>query len=119
MEAISNVDRIVLLLRQRLEERAKSAKPSATGQTSSSHLANRGGLTPVQALAAAEGVDEHQVRRAVIQNLLAHQLGRKLINDARFQQVVDRVTETLERDPASAKLLAQVISELRASSGAA
>ena len=110
MEPISNVDRLVLLLRQRLQERSKAgAAPrkddhSAVGEPDT-----------LKGLAAIEGLDERQLRRALIQNILADQFGAGLINDAKFQQVVDRVVETIEGDGEASKLIAKVLVELRAS----
>lgn len=113
MDPISNVDRIALLLRHRLSERAKAAGAASVSKTST----NRRDPTPIeraQALAAVEGIDDRQLRRALIQGLLGDQLGGELINEAKFQQVVDRVTETLEADAGSAKLLDRMVRELRA-----
>lgn len=112
MDPVSNVDRLVLLLRQRLMERSKSEPARKAGKAAERHA---GGLDSVQALAAVENVDDRQLRRALIQNLLAEQFGAGVINEAKFQQVVDRVTETLEADTAAAGLLSRVVTELRAS----
>jgi len=38
-----------------------------------------------------------------------------VINEAKFQQVVDRVTETLADDEGSSKLMSLLLGELRAS----
>ncbi len=111
MEPISNVDRLVLLLRQRLEERTRAAglrKPSPKGDRQASPLAQ------VQALAAIDGVDDQQLKRALIQSLLTEQFGSELINEAKFQRVVDKVTETIDGEEGSARLLSRIVSELRA-----
>jgi len=70
---------------------------------------------PVQALAAINDLDDHQLKRALIQNILVEQLGEGLLNDARFQQVVDRVTDTISGDAEAARLLSRLASELRVS----
>jgi len=64
-------------------------------------------------MAAIETADEKPLRRAVIQNLLADQLGEGLLNDAQFQQIVSRVTDAIEEDRDAAELLSRVIAELR------
>lgn len=74
-------------------------------------------IDSLQALAALEGVDDRRLRRALIQNVLADQFGGDLLNEARFQQVVDRVTETLEQDTAGLRLLDRVVTELREAAG--
>ena len=109
MDPISNTDRIIAILRQRLRERSASAEKSA-GQGS------RPVPTPVglAALSALDGADRLQLRRACIQALLADQLGGGLLNDAQFQQVVTRVVETICEDRTAVGLLDRVVDELRA-----
>jgi len=67
----------------------------------------------LRALAATETVDDHQLRRALIQNILLDQFGHGLVNEMKFQQVVERVTEALEADPAGTALLNRCVVELR------
>lgn len=112
MEPISNIDRLVLLLRQRLQERSKMA-PSKLAQRRGERPAS--GLDNVQALAGVDGVDDHQLSRALVQSILVDQFGTGVINDAKFQQLIDRVTETLVEDAAASSLLARMVGELRAS----
>lgn len=110
MDPISNTDRLVLLLRQKLQERAKAARGGRTGTKANAGTEQVSGI---KALAAVEGTDERLLRRAFIQNLLADQLGPELLNDAQFQQIVSRVTETIEEDAAASKLLTRLIADLR------
>ncbi len=110
MDPVSNIDRLVLLLRQRLQERTQLVARQGGQRTS---LTQPAGVDGLQALAALEAVDDRQFRRALIQSILAEQLGGKLINEAKFQQVVDRVAETLGADAESAKLLDRVASDVR------
>jgi hypothetical protein len=112
MDPISNVDRLAKLLRQRLAERAKADAKRAERRGPSDAAASRPGGA-VQALAAAEGVDDRQLRRALIENILADQLGQELINEAKFQQVVERVTEALADDSGTARLLDRIVREMR------
>lgn len=115
MDPISNVDRLVFLLRQRLQERARTETVAKGARKPASRESESPlGLDKLQALAAVDGIDDRQFRRALIQNILTDQLGAKLINEAKFQQVVDRVTETLEDDPNASRLLNRIVGELRA-----
>ena len=115
MDPVSNVDQLVLLLRQRLLERTRAAKgqPAQPRNRTQSPLAPTG-LDNLQALAAIEGVDDRQLRRALVQSILADRLGGQLINGARFHQVVDKVTETMEAEAGASKLLSRLVGELRA-----
>lgn len=112
MDPISNIDRVVLLLRQRLQERAKLGSSKAARNEQDPGAS---GLDNVQALAAVDGVDDGQLGRALIQGILVEQFGSDVINDAKFQQVVDRVTETLASDEDGSQLMARVVGELRKS----
>ncbi len=114
MDPISQIDQLVLVLRQRILERSKTSgargKPSARESGTAS-------VDNLKALAAVEAVDDHQLRRALIQNILADQFGRGLVNETKFQQVVERVTEALEADETGAALLNRFVRELRDSVG--
>jgi hypothetical protein len=112
MDPISNVDRLAMLLRQRLAERSKADARRADGRRSAERPA-AGQPPAVEALASAEGVGERQLRRAVVENILADQLGQGLRNEARFQQVVERVTDALADDPGTARLLNRVVEDMR------
>jgi hypothetical protein len=112
LDPINNVDRLVLVLRRRLEERARlAAGGAATRKPADPALAR----TSLEALAAVETVDDRQLRRALVQNILAEHLGPELINEANFHQVVESVTQTIEREPACAELMGRALKELRAS----
>jgi len=112
MDPISNADRLALLLRQRLLDRSKTASASKAKGADPRAAARSEGP---QALARLGGLDEKQLRRALIQTLLADQFGDRLMNDARFQQVVDRVSEALDDDPDSLALVNRVLADMRAS----
>ncbi|WP_426000357.1 hypothetical protein [Caulobacter sp. DWR1-3-2b1] len=108
MTRINSTEGLVALLRQRLLARAKTggARPSAAAARAEPSL--------VQALAEIEGLEERPLRRVLIQEVLADHFGRELVNDARFQQVVDRVTAALDEDPETSQVFARVIADLRA-----
>ena len=117
MEPISSTDRLVLILREKLAERARLAGAPASRASQAVRPAGEAatGINSVHALAAVEGIDDHQLGRALIQSILSEELGPDLINEAKFQQVVDRVTDALEAEPSSSRLLTRMLAELRAS----
>lgn len=116
MDPISNVDQLVLLLRQRLEARATGSKSSKSGKAGGpkSPAPNTSGTGAIAALAAVDNLDERQFHRALIQNILVEKFGEHLVNEAQFQQVVDQVNAYLEADEESGRLLARVTGDLRA-----
>jgi hypothetical protein len=111
MDPVSSTDRLIALLRQKLQERAKTSSRGVVARKGEERRPAE--PTGIQALAAVEGVDERQLRRAFIQNLLADQLGPALVNDGQFQQIVTRVTDAIDEDAAASRLLSRVIADLR------
>ena len=113
MEPISNTTRLALLLRQRLLERSRAAGGGNAKDPGADVPSHPTGLDTVQALAGVDGMDERHLRRALIQDILSDQFGSEMLNQAKFQQVVDNVTSALEDDAGASALLASVISNLR------
>jgi hypothetical protein len=112
MDPISKTDRLIALLRQRLQERSRAAQAGRRGKASQQKSAAP--LSGLAALPALQGLDQAQLRRTCIQALLADQFGPELLNEPQFQQIVSRVTDALAADDRSAALLDRVVSELQA-----
>lgn len=110
MDPISNADRLAALLRQRLLDRARAA-----GSAQAKEKAGQGAVVDrVYAAGGVEPRDERQLRRTLIQTILADEFGSELLNEAGFHQVVDRVLDAIEGDAAAAALLDRVTSEASA-----
>jgi len=114
MDPISDADRIVLLLRQKLREREKTLGAGTTARRKASDRAGDSEATGIRALLAIDGVDDRQLRRTFIQTILTDQFGSAAVNDAKFQQIVQRVTDAIEEDQDTAALLTRVVREFRA-----
>lgn len=117
MDPVSNVDQIVHVLRQRLQERSKAGRGERRGSATGAIQARPGGLERLRSIAAVENLDERQLRRALVQSLLVERFGGDVLNDAKFQQVIDEVLAALESDQATSRLVGQVTSALRAVAG--
>jgi hypothetical protein len=107
MDPVSGADRLAALLRQRLLERSRAAGTATREQKEASGTIDR-----IYASGPVEPQEDRQRRRALIQTILAEEIGPGLINDAGFQQVVDRVLGAIEDDEAAAALLGRVTSAL-------
>jgi hypothetical protein len=114
MDPIANANRIAMLLRQRLQERAKSAGAERGGRKDPPGVGDTARKSATGGAGAIEALDDRRLKRALIENILADQFGGELINDAKFQQVVDQVTEAIEAEAGGALLLAKAAAELRA-----
>jgi hypothetical protein len=113
MDPIANANRIAMLLRQRLQERAKSAGAGRGGRKEAPGAGDASRKSSVRGAGVIEALDDRRLKRALIENILADQFGGGLINDAKFQQVVDQVTEAIETEAGGALLLAKAVAELR------
>lgn len=114
MDPVSNANRIATLLRARLQERAKAgtAARTAPGDRKGSDEAARKGAA--RGADAIGGLDDRRLKRVLIEDILTDHFGTKLVNDARFQQVVDQVTEAIEGDSEGAAIFSRVVADLRA-----
>ena len=113
MDALSNVDRLVLLLRQRLEQRNRTGSVGTSGRISRvapDSVISTEGLTGDLALA---GAADDQLQRALVEQLLTDQFGAALVNDVRFQQVVDRVAHLLADDADMRDVLDTALATIR------
>lgn len=118
MDPISQVDQLVLLLRQRLLERS-AARPRHRSESGvRGDLARLSASQRLQQIAALDALGERGVRRGIVQSLLAEHLGRELLNDANFQQTIDDVVDALERDEKGRAVMREVIVQLRRTAGA-
>ena len=109
---INAADRLILLLRERLSQRAKASRGAAE-RRGGAGAPRATSADTVRALAGVEGVDERHLRRALIQNLLVESFGETVVLDAQFQQVIERVTQTIEADPKGANLLQRLVRTLK------
>lgn len=115
MDPISNVDRLAMLLRQKLVERSKKGSATRSGDRAATRTVSPSEPSGLEALAASAEVDERVLRRAMVHSILADQFGPALINTAEFQNVVTRVTDAIEQEPVSSRLLSAAIADMRRS----
>ena len=108
MDPISHADRLAALLRQRLAERGRTDRAARRGAQSA---AGDRTIDRVEALGTAEEGSGRGRRRVLVETILSDELGPHLLNDAGFQQVVDRVVDALEADAAAADLLGRAVDE--------
>lgn len=113
MEALSTADRFVVLLRQKLAERAQAKALPGKRAGAADRAARAAPHRPVAELAAQAGADDRTLRRTIVEQLLTDHLGTELANEPRFQQVVERVTELIAADDQLGGMLMEVMAEVR------
>ena len=115
MDPVTTANQAVILLRQRLLERARTVSTKAkTSDTSTIYATDRDHAVPTQSLLQQDGMDERLLGKLLIESLLSNEFGAQLVNDAQFQQVVEKVMTALETDPATADMLQKSLNAVRA-----
>jgi len=114
MTRITNNHALMALVRQQLSKvsRAKSsgiAKISSHGASKKSN-----GISSIRRLSKTDDFSDEELARAVVQTLLADEFGDGLVNDAKFQQVVDRITRIITEDPQTKSLMEKSLQEMKA-----
>lgn len=112
MEALSNADRFVVLLRQKIAERANAKVASGKRPTAVTRTA-KGSQRSITGAIAQAGADDRNVRRTIIEQILTDSLGAQIANEPRFQQIVERVAEIINADVDLGAMLAEVVAEIR------
>lgn len=105
MTRIGPTEQVLVLLRARLEQRARAASP-ATKEAPDAQAR-------LQALAALGDLPRRSFRQALVRGLLADRIGEALAGDPAFDQVVREVLELVESNPETAALLEQAGAALR------
>ena len=114
MARISNVDQVLLLLREQLQRSERSGPAARKRKPGQAKEASPRPLDGVRALAALDTLSDDDVKRTLVRGLLADQLGDGVTNDARFQQVADDVVRMLLDAPDGRTLLDGALAQLRA-----
>lgn len=116
MTRISNVDQVLLLLQEQLKRVGKNRRANAKRSASRTNPTTSSPIDRVRLLSALDALSEDDVRRALVQGLLAEAFGERLTNDASFQSVVDRVARIIAESPDGPALLDRAVLQLRTTS---
>jgi hypothetical protein len=113
MDPVSNTDRIVRLIRQRMEERSKATASSKGQKVAHPQARGRAAIPAITGELNRAGAADGLLRRVLVEQLLVDQFGPALVNDARFQQIVDQVTEAMMSDRVIGSLISQAVNDLQ------
>jgi hypothetical protein len=113
MIPVSNTDRLVRQIRQRLEERSSAGINVKAGSTDRVRPRGSAAVKAITSPIAKSGIEEEHLQRLIVEHLLVEQLGPKLANDAKFQQVIDQVTQSMTADISTKALMEEVLNQLR------
>lgn len=104
MTRIDSNQQLIQLVRQQLSRvsRAKVARSAKLKNTTSRSPTT--GISTTQQLSESGDFTEEEMQRALVHGILVEEFGESLINEAQFQQIVDRITRQLQQDEDSAAL---------------
>jgi hypothetical protein len=112
MESISKSDRLVQLLRLRLQDEVR-AKLTKSRKSSVVSRREAKSAQEISAQFAREGVEDRQLKRSIVEQLLVDRFGPGLVNDVKFQNIIFETTELMENDEEIARLFESVLNHLR------
>jgi hypothetical protein len=113
MTRISNVDQVLLLLREQLQRAGAGRKTARKSRTGRADPAAARPLDRVRALAALDTLNEDEVRRALVRGMLTEEFGEGVGNDAALQQLVDDVVRIIGDTPGGSDLLDRAVAQLK------
>jgi len=114
MTRISQVDQILMLLRQQLQGKAKaerSGRGTRTAQTAPQQ--RKSAAKRIEALARTGGMDEDDLARSLIGALLVDEFGEDVANDHKFRKLVDEVHRIVSSDPQARAIMADALRKVR------
>jgi len=110
---ITNGEQIALVLQarlNRLKKQKKASRNEAKNNVDPPAPSERDALAEI---AANQNLCEDGLARQVVGHLLEEEFGAEFALDHRFSLIVNKVSEMLQKDEASAKVLSATIEELK------
>lgn len=111
MTRITSSDQVLLLLRSHLDRaqgnKRKKTAAAARGATTASTRLQR-----VQRMANDQALSNSEIRRSLLAGMLAEEFGDAVVNDSKFQQMVDDVLRVVEQDERGRTLLDRAVTQL-------
>lgn len=114
MTRISNVDQVLMLLRQQLQRLGKADR-SAKGSSTAAMRAEHRPPAPIriEAVLRDAPLSEEDLARTLIQAMLVDEFGEAVANDHKFQNVSAEVYRLVAQDPEASRVLSAALAGLR------
>lgn len=117
MTRISNVDQMLMLLRQQLQRMSKSDKSRKSSATSSTATQKREtAARRIEAIVQRDDLGDDDLARTLLRALLVDEFGEAAANDHKFQKLVDEVYRIIASDANARNLLDSAMKEVRKAS---
>ena len=120
MTRITNVDQVLMLLRQQLQHMSKSERSKRSGKASTAATGQRRpALGRIEAISRSDDLSEDELARTLVGALLVDEFGEAVANDPKFQQLVGEVHRIIGSDTDSRRLLRDALQEVEKAAGRA
>jgi hypothetical protein len=113
MTRISNVDQVMLLLRQQLQRMSKSDRQQKSGNVSSTPQRREPALGRIEEITRADELTEEDLARTLVGALLVDEFGEAVANDPKFQSLVREVHRIIASDADSKALLRDALKDVK------
>lgn len=113
MTRISNVDQVLLLLRQQLQRMSKADRSRKSGATSSTSRKRETAARRLEAIVQRDDLADDDLARTLLGALLVDEFGEAAANDHKFQRLVDEVYRVITSDTQARSLLESAMREVR------
>jgi len=114
MTRISNVDQVMLLLRQQLQRMAKSARQQKGAKVSPTTAQRREqALERIEEISRVDALSDDDLAKTLVGALLVDEFGEAIANDAKFQSLVGEVHRIIASDAETKALLGNALKEMR------
>jgi hypothetical protein len=118
MTRITNVDQVLMLVRQQLQRMDKSGKSRKTGKTSASSVERREpALGRIEEITRSGDLSEDELGHTLVAALLVDEFGETVANDPKFQQMVGEVHRIISEDADARQVLRDAMQEVRKAAG--
>lgn len=116
MTRITNVDQVLLLIRQQLQRLSGNGAPARKARATSARGPQRqSALGRLSALSRLEDLPESELEQSLVRALLADEFGDGLANDPRFLRVAGEVSHIIAADEEARGLLRQAVRRVKES----
>lgn len=113
MTRISNVDQVLMLLRQQLQRLGKSDRSRKGGAIGAPAAERRQPATGrIEAVMRTDRLSEEELGRTLVTAMLVDEFGEGPANDHKFRKVADEVYRIIASDPQARKLLGEALMAL-------
>lgn len=116
MTRISNVDQVLVLLRQQLQRLGKSDRSKKSGVASPPAAERRKAAAGrIEAVMRTDDLSEEDLGRTLVAALLVDEFGEGAANDHKFRKLADEVYRIIASDNEAKRLLADAMETIGSS----